>query len=169
MRRGAIAEEDGTVVLVVGGTPGKAYEVSAWEAAGDAYPLWEDGKHEEAREILARSPRSTPTPGSCSTTSPASRPLLGEPEPALDHLRRSIELEERFREFARTDQDFDADARRPEFRELCGGRMTDGYSIASLDEIEIAQTRRRRALGRASAATSASRASASTPGRPRSR
>lgn len=44
--------------------------------------------------------------------------LVGEPEPALEHLRRSIELEERFREFARTDEDFQSMRDRPEFREL---------------------------------------------------
>jgi hypothetical protein len=44
--------------------------------------------------------------------------LVGEPEPALEHLRRSIELEERFREFARTDEDFKSMRDRPEFREL---------------------------------------------------
>ena len=36
-RRYAVAEEPGTTVLAVGGKPGEAYEVSAWEssAAGD--------------------------------------------------------------------------------------------------------------------------------------
>jgi hypothetical protein len=31
VRRGAVAREPGTVVLVVGGTPGVAFEVSPWE------------------------------------------------------------------------------------------------------------------------------------------
>ncbi len=118
VRRGAMAEEDGTVILVVGGTPGKAYEVSAWEEAGDAYPLWEDGKHEQAREILSAVAEKHPGAGIVLYNLACVEAILGETEPALDHLRRSIELEERFREFAKTDEDFGAMRERPEFQEL---------------------------------------------------
>jgi tetratricopeptide (TPR) repeat protein len=31
VRRGAVAREDGTIVVAVGGEPGKAYEISPWE------------------------------------------------------------------------------------------------------------------------------------------
>lgn len=118
VRRGAMAEEDGTVVLVVGGTPGKAYEVSAWEEAGDAYPLWEDGKHEQAREILSAVAEKHPNAGIVLYNLSCVEAILGETEPAIDHLRRSIELEDRFRELAKTDEDFDTMRERPEFREL---------------------------------------------------
>ena len=118
VRRGAIAEEDGTIVLVVGGTPGKAYEVSAWEAAGDAYPLWADGKHEEAKEILRSVADEHPEAGIVLYNLACVEAILGEADPALEHLRRSIELEERFREFARTDEDFETIRDRAEFREL---------------------------------------------------
>jgi mannose-6-phosphate isomerase-like protein (cupin superfamily) len=118
VRRGAMAEEDGTVVLVVGGTPGKAYEVSAWEEAGDAYPLWEDGKHEQAREILSAVAERHPDAGIVLYNLSCVEAILGETEPAIDHLRRSIELEDRFRELAKTDEDFDTMRERPEFREL---------------------------------------------------
>lgn len=118
VRRGATAEEDGTVVLVVGGTPGEAYEVSAWEEAGDAYPLWEDGKHEQAKEILSSVAEKHPEAGIVLYNLACVEAILGEAEPALEHLRRSIELEERFRELARTDEDFGAVRDRTEFREL---------------------------------------------------
>ena len=118
VRRGAIAEEDGTIVLVVGGTPGEAYAVSAWEAAGDAYPLWADGKHEEAKEILRSVADEHPDAGIVLYNLACVEAILGEAGPALEHLKRSIELEERFREFARTDEDFETIRDRPEFREL---------------------------------------------------
>ena len=118
VRRGAMADEDGTVILVVGGTPGKAYEVSAWEEAGDAYPLWEDGKHEQAREILSAVAEKHPDAGIVLYNLSCVEAILGETEPAIDHLRRSIELEDRFRELAKTDEDFDAMRDRPEFQEL---------------------------------------------------
>jgi mannose-6-phosphate isomerase-like protein (cupin superfamily) len=118
VRRGAMAEEDGTVVLVVGGTPGKAYEVSAWEEAGDAYPLWEDGKHEEARKILSAVAEKHPDAGIVLYNLSCVEAILGDTEPAIDHLRRSIELEDRFRELAKADEDFDAMREQPEFQAL---------------------------------------------------
>ena len=33
--RSAVAEEDGTAILCLGGTPGEAFEVSAWEREYD--------------------------------------------------------------------------------------------------------------------------------------
>jgi mannose-6-phosphate isomerase-like protein (cupin superfamily) len=118
VRRGAIAEEDGTLVLVVGGTPGEAYAVSAWEAAGDAYPVWEAGDHAKAAEILRSVVDEHPDAGVVLYNLACAETLAGEPEAALEHLRRSIELEERFREYARTDEDFATIRDRPEFREL---------------------------------------------------
>jgi mannose-6-phosphate isomerase-like protein (cupin superfamily) len=118
VRRGAIAEEDGTVVLVVGGTPGEAYEVSAWEAAGDAYPLWAEGRHGEAKEILRSVAEEHPEAGIVLYNLACVEAIVGEAEPAIEHLKRSVELEERFRELAKTDEDFDTIRDRPEFREL---------------------------------------------------
>jgi tetratricopeptide (TPR) repeat protein len=118
VRRGAFAEEDGTVVLVVGGTPGEAYAVSAWEAAGDAYPLWEAGDHAKAVEIFRSVVEEHPDAGVVLYNLACVETLAGEPDQALEHLRRSIELEERFREYARTDEDFAAIRDRSEFREL---------------------------------------------------
>ena len=145
VRRGAIAEEDGTVVLVAGGTPGKAYEVSAWEAAGDAYPLWEDGRHEEALQIRARWPRY-PEAGIVLYNTACLEASSGEPEPALEHeaVDRARGALPRVR--ARRTRT-SVDARSPRVpRARRGGRMSDGYEIASLDEIEI-PTREHGALG----------------------
>jgi mannose-6-phosphate isomerase-like protein (cupin superfamily) len=118
VRRGAIAEEDGTIVLVVGGTPGEAYAVSAWEAAGDAYPIWQAGDHAKAAEILRSVVDEHPDAGIVLYNLACAETLAGEPDQALEHLRRSIELEERFREYARTDEDFATIRDRSEFREL---------------------------------------------------
>jgi len=118
VRRGAIAEKDGTVVLVVGGTPGEAYAVSAWEAAGDAYPLYAEGDYGKAIEILRSVVDEHPDAGVVLYNLACTETLAGEPDQALEHLRQSIELEERFREYARTDEDFAKIRERPEFREL---------------------------------------------------
>lgn len=118
LRRGAIAQEDGTVVLVAGGTSGVAYSVSAWEAAGDAYPHWRRGDYATATRMLRSVADEHPDAGSVLYNLACVETLLGEPEPALEHLSRAIELEERFREFARTDEDFDAIRDRAGFQEL---------------------------------------------------
>lgn len=118
IRRGAIAEEDGTVVLVVGGTPEEAYQVSPWEAAGDAYPHWKQGDYGKAVEILRSVVEEHPGAGIVLYNLACAEALAGDPESALDHLRSAIELEERFREFARTDEDFASIRGRPEFERL---------------------------------------------------
>ena len=118
IRRSAIAQEDGTIVLVTGGTPGVAYSVSPWEAAGDAYPHWKRGDYGKAAEILRSVVDEHPGAGIVLYNLACVEVLKGEPEPALDHLRRAIELEERFREFARTDEDLASLRDRPEFQAL---------------------------------------------------
>jgi tetratricopeptide (TPR) repeat protein len=118
VRRGAIAEEDGTVVLVVGGTPGVAYSVAPWEAAADAYPHWREGDYARAIEILSAVVEEHPEAGIVLYNLACAETLNGQHDAALEHLRRAIEAEERFREHARTDEDFDAVRERPEFREL---------------------------------------------------
>ncbi len=120
VRRGAFAEEDGTIVMVAGGTPGKAYEVSTWEAAADAYPHWRAGDHAKAVSILRSVADEHPEAGMVFYNLACAEVLAGEPDSALDHLRRSVELEERFRELARTDEDFASIRERPEFQELIG-------------------------------------------------
>ena len=118
VRRGAFAEEDGTIVLVVGGTPGVAYEVSAWEAAADAYPLWRAGDMDKAVEILRSVADEHPNAGTVLYNLACAEVLHGEPDPAMEHLRRAVELEERFRDYARTDEDFEAVREREDFKEL---------------------------------------------------
>lgn len=118
VRRGAIAGEDGTIVLVVGGTPGQAYAVSPWEAAADAYPHWRAGDVAKAVEILRSVADEHPHAGIVLYNLACAETLEGHHDEALGHLRRAIALEDRFRELASTDEDFDAVRDRPEFREL---------------------------------------------------
>lgn len=120
VRRGAIAEEDGTVVLVIGGQPGRAYEVSTWEQAADAFPHWRKGDYETAVQILQRVADEHPEAASVLYNLACAETLKGDHEQALEHLRQSIELEKRFRELAMKDEDFDAVRERHEFRELVG-------------------------------------------------
>jgi tetratricopeptide (TPR) repeat protein len=106
-RRGAIAQEDGTTVLVVGGTPGKPYEVSIWDEAADAYPLYREGRHEEAAEILRGVAEHHPRAWGVLYNLACFESLSGRHEAALEHLRPAVENDERLRELAKTDEDLD--------------------------------------------------------------
>jgi tetratricopeptide (TPR) repeat protein len=106
-RRGAIAQEDGTTVLVVGGAPGKPYEVSIWDEAADAYPLYRKGRHEEAAEILRGVAGRHPRAWGVLYNLACFESLSGQHEEALEHLRPAVENDERLRELAETDEDLD--------------------------------------------------------------
>ena len=50
--RSADALEDGTTIVVVGGRPGAVFQPRAWETNAIIFPMFGEGKIEEAREIL---------------------------------------------------------------------------------------------------------------------
>lgn len=122
VRRGAHAEEDGTLVLVVGGNPGKPYEVSIWEEAADAYPHWENGDYATAVEILRGVVDKHPETGLILFNLACAETLNGEHDQALEHLARATALEERWRKAAREDPDFDAIRDDPRFELAVSGQ-----------------------------------------------
>jgi mannose-6-phosphate isomerase-like protein (cupin superfamily) len=117
-KRGAIAEEDGTTVLAVGGVPGEPYRVAAWEEAADAWPLFEAGRLEEARELLAGVAERNPGAFGILYNLACAESRTGRTEDALAHLRTAVEGDERFREHARTDSDLDPLRDDPRFPDL---------------------------------------------------
>ena len=52
MRRGAVADEAATEILVIGGRPGAAFSVSSWERSAEALRYWTTGDWDGAIEIL---------------------------------------------------------------------------------------------------------------------
>src|SRR4051812_21896840 len=52
MRRGAVAEEAATEILVIGGRPGAAFSVSSWERSAEALRYWTTGDWDGAIDIL---------------------------------------------------------------------------------------------------------------------
>ena len=51
-RRGAVADEAATEILVIGGRPGAAFSVSPWERSAEALRCWTTGDWDRAIEIL---------------------------------------------------------------------------------------------------------------------
>jgi mannose-6-phosphate isomerase-like protein (cupin superfamily) len=103
-RRGARATENGTTVLAIGGTRGKAFEVSPWEFAFAAVPAYENKRYDEAKALLLEGLAQHPGNTSLLYDLACVEALMGDTEDALDHLRGAFE-NPRFREHARNDED----------------------------------------------------------------
>jgi tetratricopeptide (TPR) repeat protein len=122
VRRGAHSEEDDTLVLVVGGNPGHAYDVSIWEQAADAYPHWRAGNYAKAVEILRDVADRYPETGLILYNLACAEALNGEHDAALEHLARATALEERWRKAASEDRDFDGVRDDPRFELAVAGQ-----------------------------------------------
>ena len=120
-RRGAIAEEPGTTVLVVGGKRGEPYQVSPWEEFAAAWPHYQAGDYGKAIEVFREALEKYPDNASGLYNLACCESLTGDRDAALEHLRRAVELDERFREYAKNDTDFDPIRDDPEFAAIARG------------------------------------------------
>jgi len=98
----------------------RPYAARAWSIWAPLNPLYEAGRYEEvadrARELLEEYPESAGllyNVACCES-------LAGRTADALEHLRRSTELSDRFRALAKDDSDFDPIRDEPAFKELVG-------------------------------------------------
>ena len=96
-RRGAVASEADTTVLVVGGTVGKAFEPSPWESWLEAQPFYEAKEFEPRRGSCCGEPRRASRTTRTSSTTRLLRGARGQARAALEHLTRAIELDPRVR------------------------------------------------------------------------
>ena len=119
VKRTAFAEEPGTTVVALGGTPGKPYEVFGWEIWSPLHHLYQEGKYDEAiergREQIEASEYAGPLYNLACCES-----LAGRKENAIEHLRMSLERSDRFRKLAADDSDFDPIRDEPACKELVG-------------------------------------------------
>lgn len=119
-RRKAVAHAAGTTILVIGARPGEPFSTSAWERSAPAFRYFATKEHDKAREILLRVLAEHPDDSAVNFNLACAESLLGMTDEAVAHLRRAIDLDERFRELARKDGDFDAIRDDAAFRELVG-------------------------------------------------
>ena len=119
VKRTAFAEEPGTTLVAIGGTPGTAFEPDGWETWAPFHPLYAAGEYSDAadraRETIESQPYADPLYNLACCES-----LAGRPTDAVEHLRRAIERSERLRDLAKGDSDFDPIRDEPGFRELVG-------------------------------------------------
>jgi tetratricopeptide (TPR) repeat protein len=107
-RRGAVAAEPETTVLVVGATAGKPFVPSPWESWLEALPSYTAGDFESARGVLARALEEHPDNPNVLYNLACCEALVGRREDALGHLRRAAELDPRVGEWAANDSDLDS-------------------------------------------------------------
>ena len=117
-RRTAFAEEAGTTIVVVGGTPGKAYEPVGWEVWQPLHALYLAGDYAGAAARGKELVEEHPEYGGVFYNLACCESLAGMPEDAVEHLRRAIDLSEPFRKMATRDADFDPIRSDPAFVEL---------------------------------------------------
>jgi tetratricopeptide (TPR) repeat protein len=124
-RRGAVAKEAGTTVLVVGAPSGEAYEVAPWEEQWrenqEAMAHYREGRYEEAAAVLRKALETYPDSAGIEYNLACFESMAGaDAATVAQHLSRAFELYPGFRDFARTDTDFD--------------RVKDDPAVASLLE-----------------------------------
>jgi len=105
LRRAGVALTDDAAVLAVGGKPGAPHEVSAWEYTFAASPHVRAGRFDEARAMLHEGLEAKPGSPPILYDLACVEALAGEKDKALDLLNESVAAEDRFREYAQTDDD----------------------------------------------------------------
>ena len=120
VRRTAFAEEPGTTVVALGGTPGKAYEVEGWELWAPVGALYHARRYPEAADQGRALLEAHPGYAGLFYNVACCESLAGRTAAAIEHLGRAIEMWDRCRELAKNDSDFDPIRDEPEFQRLVG-------------------------------------------------
>jgi len=115
LRRGAVALDDDTVVLALGGKPGQPHTISAWETMFAAVPASQRDDWAEAIRIHEEALEEQPDHPALLYNLACMEARGGRHVDAIDHLRRSVELEPKWAKTAREDTDFDSIRREPGF------------------------------------------------------
>jgi hypothetical protein len=115
LRRGGVALTDDAAVLAIGGKPGQAHEVSAWEYVFAASPHIQAGRLDEALQVMQEGLADKPGDPAMLYNLACLEARTGETAGALDHLLMAVESDDRFREYAQTDEDFDSIRDDPRF------------------------------------------------------
>jgi hypothetical protein len=118
VKRTAFAEEPGTTLIALGGTPGKAYEPSGYEVWAPLNPLYQAGEYAEAADRGRELMKDHPGYSGVAYNVACVESLAGRKEDAIEHLRLAVEGSERFRKLAAEDSDFDPIREEAGFKEL---------------------------------------------------
>jgi len=115
LRRGAVALDEESVVLALGGKPGEPHKVSAWEAMFAAVPAAREENWEEAIRIHGEALAEQVEHPALLYNLACMEARGGRHLDALLHLQRAVELEPKWAEYASKDSDFAAIRGEPGF------------------------------------------------------
>ena len=115
LKRAAVALDDDTFVLALGGKGGEPHTISAWEAMFAAVPASQRGDWDEAIRIHDDALEEQPDQPALLYNLACMEARGGRHLDALVHLRQAIESEPRWAKTARGDTDFDSIRREPGF------------------------------------------------------
>jgi tetratricopeptide (TPR) repeat protein len=116
-KRKATSNEDGTTILVVGGTSGKAYEPSPEEAA-EAMAAYGAGDYEEALAKQLVVVEKQPGNPVVHFNAGCFAARAGHADEAIGHLERAIEINDGVKELMTADEDLDSLREDRRFAEL---------------------------------------------------
>ena len=116
-RRKATATEDGTTILVVGGTPGEAYKPAPEEAA-EAFAAYNAGDFETALAKQRVALEKEPDNGVAHFNAGCFAARAGRADEAIEYLRRAVEMNARIKELIATDDDLESIREDQRFAEL---------------------------------------------------
>jgi tetratricopeptide (TPR) repeat protein len=116
-KRTATATEDGTTILVVGGTPGEAYKPAPEEAA-EAFAAYNAGDYQTALAKQLVVVEKLPDNVIAHFNAACFAARAGHADEAIEHLRRAVGMNERIKELIGTDEDLDSIREDQRFAEL---------------------------------------------------
>lgn len=119
-KRKAVATEEDTTILALGAEAGEAFTPSNWERSAPAFGYFATKEYDKAMEVLAKTLEEYPDDATLLYNLACAESMAGRTAEAIEHLRHSVEREERFRELARTDTDFDPIRGEAEFQKIVG-------------------------------------------------
>ena len=117
VKRSAVARDEGATLLIVGGTPGKAFEPALPEAA-EALAAYNAGDYETAVEKQRAVVEKRPDNLLALFNAACFEAKAGRTDDAIEHLRRAIAVDERINENISSDEDLDSIREDPRFEAL---------------------------------------------------
>jgi hypothetical protein len=115
-RRSAIALEDGTSAIAIGGRVGEPYEVSVWESSALATDLAVKGDPGAAADVMAEAVQEHPGHAGVLYNLACFEALAGRREAAIEHLGAAAAIApDEVRRWAATDEDLDSLRDHPAF------------------------------------------------------
>ena len=106
VRRSALAKDDGTIVVAVGGRPREPFRVTPGELMRDFFEPYNAKDYGGALTIARGVLHAYPGNGLALYNIACMEALLGKPHDALAHLGEALQAAPRLRDNARTDEDF---------------------------------------------------------------